>query len=622
MSSQHTAPSSVRRHAVLSLAIAVALLCAPPAAVAQADEIFADGFESGDSTAWSRAQGLVVPPFSDLRADVNRNGTVDLDDPSEDVGEDGWDADHGAIFLANIDDDQSACPSTGSDEQLASCHDAADEIINGASDLDDLARLMTVPWPQAPDAASGAIVVPAPAGQFVRLFKRTGASFEVFDPHADVLSADDLRTGVELAIEGIDLVRDASVWDGFVDITLEVDSGSAIASDTVRFRLAPVIFRHHLHEIETAYATDLESHPGSLEFRTDLQAALTAAGVAEPLFEIFGYPDQWTQDHFETTYMSMPSPQGQHVIHVNFRMPEHYAAFGGLRHAGRVVFTHLRGPDVAGAVHYDPTHPDWMNSLNMGGNLETIPPFTHGGIDWPQGRVVHGGTANFHPDPIFDALINAQGQQSVVYIDTSWLFVGHIDETMSFVKASSPRGWVTVIADPAEAWAMFGDLQAAGHGQVPMFVGLTWWDGTPAGITIDQVLADPDLANDNAWAAVEVAAQIDQLRAITGIDDSELVSAPFLFSLDYDGMAAYQPGLVNGIVISDSVFGAPETHGPSINGEDPFKTRFETNLAAHGFSVQWIENWDLYHTGMGEVHCGSNARRHIPTDQPWWEVAR
>src|SRR5450432_1123830 len=78
-------------------------------------------------------------PVVDLRADNNRNGTIDWDDDTEDQNEDTWDKTHGAIFLANIDDDQKACPSiasTGailSDVDLASCNDAQDTVLNGDS---------------------------------------------------------------------------------------------------------------------------------------------------------------------------------------------------------------------------------------------------------------------------------------------------------------------------------------------------------------------------------------------------------------------------------------------------------------------------------------------------------
>ena len=105
----------------------------------------------------------VLPLFSeitpeviiDLRADVNRDGVVDLADPTEDENEDIWDSNQGAIFLANIDDDQSACPATGTDEALASCNDAADGSVNGNDDLLDMAGLLVAPSPQAPNDASG-----------------------------------------------------------------------------------------------------------------------------------------------------------------------------------------------------------------------------------------------------------------------------------------------------------------------------------------------------------------------------------------------------------------------------------------------------------------------------------
>ena len=46
----------------------------------------------------------------DLRADTNRDGVITFDDPTDDDGEDAWDAKHGAVFLANIDDDEQTCP--------------------------------------------------------------------------------------------------------------------------------------------------------------------------------------------------------------------------------------------------------------------------------------------------------------------------------------------------------------------------------------------------------------------------------------------------------------------------------------------------------------------------------
>ena len=45
-------------------------------------------------------------------------------------------------------------------------------------------------------------------------------------------------------------------------------------------------------------------------------------------------------------------------------------------------------------------------------------------------------------------------------------------------------------------------------------------------------------------------------------------------------------------------------------------------FAKHGITVHFIENWDLYHRLGGEVHCGTNAMREVPTDVKWWESGR
>jgi protein-arginine deiminase len=79
----------------------------------------------------------------DLRADTNRDGVIRFDDPADDDGEDVWDSKHGAVFLANIDDDEEKCPKDVDDVELPDCNDAADEVINGAEDALDLARLRT-----------------------------------------------------------------------------------------------------------------------------------------------------------------------------------------------------------------------------------------------------------------------------------------------------------------------------------------------------------------------------------------------------------------------------------------------------------------------------------------------
>ena len=565
--------------------------------------------------------------IADLRVDTNRNGSIDLDDPSEDDPEDSWGKDHGAIFLANIDDDAKTCPKSGSNAALAGCNDAFDDVVNGPDDLDDLARLKTVPWPDAPKDAYATIVLTMPAAEHVRLFKWGGSEFQVFDTAGGQMTSDELAAGVEFGIEGKDILRDTTIWDGMIDVVLKVHGGTGSdgkpipdAEDTVRMRLAPIIFRHHLDPATKVYATTFTNDTDSAAFIDDLKTAMQGSGMTEPLV---GLPigDQWTQDFFETTYMSMPGAGGeQHVIHVNFRS----ANFDGglLRAAGKVVFAQLRGKDVAGAVQYDPMHPDAMDSLNSFGNTETIPPHSFGGEDYPLGRVLRGSNPQYYPDKSFDRLIEAQGVQPMLTIDTEWLYVGHVDETVSFIKANNPRGWAMLINDATLAKKMLQDAADAGKGDVPMFVGMKWYDVSPAQATINEVLNDPDVMNTSAWAAAEVDSQLTQIEVETGITEAELVKIPFLHQPEFGYAVAYNPGTVNGIYLSDGDFGAPDPHGPVIDGQDIFKKQLEEALVPFGIKVHWIENWNLYHALDGEVHCGSNVTRAIPTSAAWWESGR
>jgi protein-arginine deiminase len=553
---------------------------------------------------------------------VNRNGTVDLADLSEDASEETWDGKHGAVFLANVDDDQSACPSSGqTDSAYAACNDAADAVVNGPDDLEDLARILTVPWPGAFADASGTITVSAP--DRVRLFKKVaGSEFQSFDPQATKLDAVDLAAGVELAIEARDIARDKAVWDGFVDVRLTVTgttpSGMPMpeTTDLVRLRVAPVLFRHHLDPAQRSYVTRINS-TSSTAFRGDLSAAVTAAAVPGGLYEYSG-SDQWTQDFFETSYTSMPAPGGkQHVIHVNFRSANHE---GSLRSAGRIVFA-LRGKDVAGLAQFDPNHSNGMDSLNSFGNLETVPPYSFNGKTYPRGRVVRGSTPSYYPDKSFDRMIDAQGAQPMIYVDTEWLLVGHVDETTTFVKTNSPRGWALGLNDPALARTMLEQAKNAGQGSTPMFVGKSWWGGQSAEVTINEVLADPDVMNESASSAIEIAGQLEVLKQETGITDAEIFRIPFLHQPAQGYSVAYQPGTVNGIYLSDTDFGAPRPHGPVINGQDIFEAQLVEVFKPYGVQVHFIENWDLYHRNDGEVHCGTNTTRVVPDTNPWWEGA-
>ncbi|MGA9520049.1 MAG: protein-arginine deiminase family protein [Myxococcaceae bacterium] len=573
-------------------------------------------------------------PIVDLRADVNRDGVVSLDRADEDLDEALWSAERGAIFLANIDDDEDRCTyaTNKSDVDLAKCHDAEDDQINGDADLLDLAYLRTVPWEDAPDGTTARLTVSEKASSSVRLFMSDGTAFASFDPAVFEFNALSIRSGLEFAIEARDIVRDPAKWDGYVDVTLSItvpqgsDFEAGTFTDVVRLRVSPVMTFHHLLAAETLYVSDVEDRDSTL-FMNALRGASTASGVQNPV-KTFQVWDQWTQDFFESGYMSMPAAGGkQHVIRVNYRSANVYYPDDGrnpLRDAGRVVFQ-LLGRDVAAVQQYDIRSNPNMDSLNSFGNTETIPPYAHDGKSYPLGRSYRGSVPTFYTDKAFTKMMEAQAVQPPVYVDTSWLLVGHVDETVSFLKVNSPRGWVVLVNDVALAKAMLEAEQMKGNGGLRMFVGKKWVNDSGresvAEVTIDAVLADTDVMNESAASAAEVDAQLEILRRETGITDAEIVRVPFLHQ-PVDGTSlAYQPGTVNLLSINERNVLAPDPFGPVINGKDIFKAQLEEALAPYGITVRWVDDWNLYHRLAGEVHCGTNAARTIPAEK-WWEGGR
>lgn len=556
--------------------------------------------------------------IADLRADTNRDGVVRFDDPADDDGEESWNEKHGAVFLANIDDDEERCELATDDVDLPKCNDAADDVVNGPEDAKDLAKLATRPWADAPDGTSARISTSA--AERVRLFRKEAGNYT---PLADdtVFEADAVRSGIELAIEARDIVRDAKTWDGYVDIKLALSGPSGAAEDVVRMRVSPVMTYHHLSPAETTYVSTFSS-TGNAAMRADLVSASTAAGVAAP--KTISTQDPWTEDFFETAYMSMPAEGGkQHVVRVNIRSANEYqpqSSKSPLRRAGRFAFMQ-RGRDSAAIQQFDPARGGKWDTLNSFGNLETIPPFTHAGQSFPLGRVLRGSVPSYYPDKAFAAMMEAQAVQPAVNIDTSWLLVAHVDETLSFVKAPTARGWVLLANDPTLAKTMLETQVAAGNGDVRMFVGKRWSAQETAEVSINDVLADTEVMSESAQAAVEVDAQLAIIKDATGLTDAEIIRVPFLHYAVSGRSVAYQPGTVNGLYLSDKHFVAPKPHGPVIAGKDIFEEDLKERLSTLGITVHFAENWDSYHRNLGEVHCGTNATRQVP-DAKWWETGR
>ncbi|MCK8438590.1 hypothetical protein G3I77_38065 [Streptomyces sp. D2-8] len=608
---------------------------------------------------------------ADLRADVNRDGWVDVTGGSDSKGEDGWSVERGAVYLPNLDDDAKRCPVAGpggeplSDAKLAACNDGSDTKVNGADDAADLARVRSVPLPGLPANATGSLKI-ATGGTHAHLFLKRAGKWILVTPGTR-LTAAELRSGVEFGVEATDVVRDSAKWDGRAVVRLTVTSGQKSTSDSVTLRVAPLLTQHHLQNTQQVMVSKVQGDgPDSRlqrEFVTALEKEVKKAGVTTPLVAFEKYADRWAQDFVEPAYVSMTGPVGQRqVMRVMLRSAQPD------RDAGRELFERVRGRDVGVVQVTDRAEPDdW--SLNSMGNLETIPPYAQGGRSFPAGRIIMGERkdSGARPSKVMRTLLTSQGLQDPLLLDTSWLGVGHVDEFVQFLPADTPRGWRIGVADPQAGLRLLRDAKRDGHGKTKMF-SVPGRSDTPAPKeTIDQALASRHLVADNEMAARRIAANLEILKRETGVTDEEIVRVPALYTRDSEALtsegqeipvprlsrmgagsdivnslgdhgqqkwlagnpapraaagatvttSAYVPGAVNGLLLGRDRYLAPRQWGPVIGGKDIFTEAVTAAYQRVGLNVSNIDDWYTYHLGMGEVHCGTNTLRDATA--AWWQ---
>ena len=321
--------------------------------------------------------------------------------------------------------------------------------------------------------------------------------------------------------------------------------------------------------------------------------------------------DRWIQDEVEFGYSESPT----HVLPVVCDSPRDRE----LRHWAKLQV----GPDF-GHFQIGGSRP---NSLDSFGNLEVSPPVRVRGRDYPFGRIVFGGRAygdygeaNREMMPELRRFLYAQKVQSPVEVYTDWLIVGHIDEIISFVPADNDKGFQLLYASPRKARAILDRLVQDGHGEAVMFEGLR--RGGPGGASAEVTVAE--LVSDGAfWEANDSFQSIMDLnRELLGMElelsEAEMIGIPVLFWPTEGGgrTAAFFPDMVNHLVMGN-VSIVPRPYGPKVDGEDAFEQAFRDALPHR--EARFIDDWYSYHEQLGEVHCGTNARRLPPSDIHWWE---
>ncbi|MBW3085251.1 hypothetical protein KEM60_01448 [Austwickia sp. TVS 96-490-7B] len=531
-----------------------------------------------------------VTPWSTLRADANRDGVVDVDgDGDQESGT--ATVDRGAVFLANVDDDSGRCKAKDGEKflplaTLASCHDGADEVVNGPDDEKDLAPLRTKATPSLPADAVGRLHVEGAAARRTHLFLHRGKNWVLVRP-TTIITAAELRAGLRLGLEGTDILRDTAAWDGTAKVTLTITSQGTSQRQTVSLRQAPLKLQHNTQKVTRAFISEAGDNVDMPAFLSQFKAALTPSGAT--LTEITGGNDIWIQDLFEPMYQQMPTAKGgMQTMRVALSSDQ-------VRSGSQAIYQ-LRGKDIGVVRAGTRTDEDTLNSM---GNLESLPPYTHAGQSFPMGRAVIGiressltepgraptptpkpsrstapkpssttsrkptakpttpptgspsstpqlkepgsdghilGDQNVKPEVDNDTrpstalvtLLTAQYGVAPLEVDTGFLSVGHVDEIMSVIPAKNSRGWKLAVADPRGGINLIKKAIADGHGSAPLFA------GEKQAQTLEQVLKDPMVMLSNNKAVPAMDKNIARLKDKLGLSDDDIVKIPVFYRTEFE----------------------------------------------------------------------------------------
>ncbi|MBD2255695.1 protein-arginine deiminase family protein [Nostoc parmelioides] len=537
-----------------------------------------------------------------LDVDADRDGIIEEDNPHKADWQWGSNG-HGAVLLVNSDRDI-----VYSNEET----DGEERLIKSLLDLKDFS-LIIVRKAGLRDLPSGYdfyLSVNKDIAKRIRIYDELDRDgYELIGPGRTSAKIRDTDRDILLAIEGLSY-PDVD-FDGLVEITLSlVKDEKYLYSDRVIFKVAPWIMTPNTLSPIEVFVSRL-SNGVNKEFIEELRKVVGKANAQLDIipFELH-QDDRWMQDEIEIGYAQAPG----HLMYVVFDSP---------RDRGLVDFpkTKLLGIDfgyVTRKSRYEAT------KLDSFGNLEVSPPVTVKGVHYPFGRLIFGGTRKeiiFQPRRMLKVLrdfLYAQKIQAPFEIFSDWLSVGHIDEFMTFVPAPTPKGFKLLLASTNQFYNILKSLQQQGHGCVLLRQGKRFSRG-PADISVSDVLDDEKLTEDNHRFQEYIDWNREVLKQELDLGEEDIIELPALFEKDKDERAeTFSPNMVNMIVLKQHL-GIPKPSGPKIDNQCQFEAYVKEVLEPLGLICHFIDDWEPYFLGRGEIHCGTNVRRQ-PFTQKWWEV--
>jgi protein-arginine deiminase len=497
------------------------------------------------------------------------------------------------IIIPNIDDDDS----DGRPDFRADVH-------NGAID-DELLQVHIAPDAALPEGTVLTVAVPKAWEPFIRIFK-LDPSDKMFRPIPNPLgltSGDAGRHGIELGIETSAFAGPGRSREIEIGLRFATKAGVLISKKAIACSVAPFVMSSCLDPVDAVHVV----HSKLTErFVNDLKPLIEAAGAPLLSFENAALPehDIWIQDATEIGSAADGERMIPVALHGNrgMRLDDSFAKSFLGKDSGVVHPGNFRGKSAQWI--------DWF------GNLEVSPPLATRHRSCPNGRIYTGtqGVRAMHPDVI--SFLEAQGVQTpVLWLDTSWLVIGHVDETVSWVPADVGSAFRMLLPSPRLALEILRKAEKAAPGCI-LNRGTKRNDSEKdefCDAPVAAVLNDRTLLAGQEFVQKKIEGVRRTLQAELEITDSDIIEIPVLFN-SWPGRFAGRYGaltanMVNSLLIGKTLI-VPDPHGPLVNGTDVLLQAVKDRLEPLGCKVVAIDDFYPYHRYGGEVHCGTNATRH------------
>ncbi len=495
------------------------------------------------------------------------------------------------VLIPNIDDDNG----DGVPDMSAA------PLAVGADD--EWLQVSVFPDTKLPRGSRVRAEIAEPWTRFARVFVRTtspdGPRF-VQTP-AEIDRSEARHKGVVIGLEAADFPAHDRPSTIEAVVTFETPDGKPVREKKVFCEVAPFLLSSCVDPAEEVQVVKTKA---TEEFVRALQPLVESAGARLAIVDAASVPehDIWMQDAVEIGYAT----DGERVMPV--------ALHGNRgRELDAIVARRMLGRDfgVIKKGDFRGREAEWIDWY---GNLEVSPPVTANGREFRNGRAYAGtqGERAMHPEVIrFLEAQNAQGP--VLWLDTSWLVIGHVDEAVSWVPSRVGAPFRMMIPSPRLAVEILEQAERDAPGGV-LNRGTKRERDKPGEFErpVAAVLMDKSLMAAQEYVQGKIDAVRRTLQEGLGVADQDIIEIPVLFNSDSRWFPGrYFSETVNrdtGRLLGNDCI-VPDPRGPLVDGKDVLLQAVKDRLEPLGCRVVPLDCFDPYHRGGGEIHCGTNATR-------------